>query len=165
MIIFLEPHRTFLRKLVTGNVEFILVGGYAVNFYGYTRTTGDIDLWLKPDNDNRDRLVSVLTKEGFSEEGINKIQSLDFTTMVAFHTGEIPFKVDFMTHISGLTFSEAISKKESLIVDDVVIPVLHFDHLIISKISTSRGRDKADAEELQKINALAKKETDHRHKK
>jgi len=157
MIIFLDPHKSFLKKLVSGNIEFILVGGYAVNYYGYTRTTGDIDLWLKPDNSNRDCLISVLMKEGFSEEGINKIQSLDFTTMVAFHTGEMPFKIDFMTHISGLTFSEAISKKESLLVDDFVIPVLSFDHLILSKISTSRKRDQADVEELQKIVALVKK--------
>lgn len=165
MIIFLEPHKSFLRKLVSGNVEFIVVGGYAVNFYGYTRTTGDIDLWLKPDNDNRDRLISVLIEEGFSEAGINKIQSLNFTTMVAFHSGEMPFKIDFMTHISGLTFSEAISKKETLIVDDFFIPVLNFDHLIISKMSTSRKRDKVDVEELQKIIALAKKEKGQGQKK
>ena len=108
MIIFLEPHKSFLKKLVGGNVDFILVGGYAVNYYGYTRTTGDIDLWLKPDNDNRDRLISVLIKEGFSKAGINKIQSLDFTSMVAFHSGELPFKIDFMTHISGLTDRKSV---------------------------------------------------------
>lgn len=158
MIIFLEPHKSFLRKLVNGNVEFILAGGYAVNYYGYNRTTGDIDLWLKPDNENRDRLISVLIHECFSRTGINKIQSLDFNTMVAFHTGEMPYKIDFMTQISGLTFSEAIARKESLMVDDFVIPVLSFDHLILSKMSTSRKRDKADVEELQKIVDLAKKE-------
>lgn len=158
MIIFLEPHKSFLKKLVNGNVDFILVGGYAVNFYGYTRTTGDIDLWLKPANDNRDRLISVLIKEGFSDQGINKIRTLDFTTMVAFHSGEMPFKIDFMTHISGLTFSEAISEKATLPVDDFFIPVLNYDHLILSKMSTSRKRDQVDVEELQKISALTKKE-------
>jgi len=162
MIIFLEPHKSFLKKLVSGNVDFILVGGYAVNYYGYTRTTGDIDLWLKPDNDNRDRLISVLIKEGFSKAGINKIQSLDFTSMVAFHSGELPFKIDFMTHISGLTFSAAIGKKESLLVDDFVIPVLNFEHLILSKMSTSRKRDKVDVEELQKINLAKKGNSQHR---
>jgi predicted nucleotidyltransferase len=156
MIIFLEPHKSFLKRLIGGNVDFLLVGGYAVNYYGYTRTTGDIDLWLRPDNDNRDRLVSVFLKEGFSEAGVQKIQSMDFRTMVAFHSGEMPFKIDFMTQISGITFPDAIAKKENLIVDDIIIPVINFEHLILSKMLTSRKRDQADVEELQKIRALTK---------
>jgi hypothetical protein len=49
MNIFLKEHYLLLEKLINARVEFIIVGGYAVNYHGYNRTTGDLDLWIKPD--------------------------------------------------------------------------------------------------------------------
>jgi len=68
MNIFLEKHFDLIKKLLEGNVLFILIGGYAVNFHGYNRTTGDLDLWVKPDNENKTKLIAVLTKMGFNLE-------------------------------------------------------------------------------------------------
>jgi len=53
MNIFLESHSNLLEKLIKANVEFLIIGGYAVNYYGYNRTTGDLDIWIKPDNFNK----------------------------------------------------------------------------------------------------------------
>jgi hypothetical protein len=58
MNILLEPHKHLLRRLIDFKVDFILIGGYAVNFHGYSRATGDMDVWLKPDNDNRSKFIS-----------------------------------------------------------------------------------------------------------
>ena len=48
MNILIDEHKQFVEKLIDNNVEFILVGGFAVIYYGYSRTTGDMDIWLKP---------------------------------------------------------------------------------------------------------------------
>jgi hypothetical protein len=39
-----------IRELNFNKVEYLVVGGYAVNYHGYRRTAGDIDLWIKPEN-------------------------------------------------------------------------------------------------------------------
>lgn len=82
MNIFLQQHQTFLFGLIDSNVEFILVGGYAVIYHGYGRTTGDMDLWLKPDNNNKLRLIDTLraygnrTKDKADVEELQKIMQL-----------------------------------------------------------------------------------------
>lgn len=157
MNILLEPHKALLRKLIELKVEFILIGGYAVNFHGYNRTTGDMDIWLKPDNENKSKFIKFLNSEGFDSESLTKISSIDFTKHAAFHIGEEPLQVDFVTIISGVTFAEAEEKKKQLPFEGMHIPFLDFDHLILSKITSARAKDKADIEELQKIMQLKKK--------
>ena len=50
MNIFIKEHREMLLMLIKHKVEFMIIGGYAVIYYGYGRTTNDMDIWLKPDN-------------------------------------------------------------------------------------------------------------------
>ena len=47
----------FLRLLNANGVEYLLIGGYAVGYYGYPRYTGDIDIWVKASSENGDRVV------------------------------------------------------------------------------------------------------------
>jgi len=67
-------------------------------------------------------------------------------------------RVDFLTKISGVNYEEADKEKVIVDIEGMKIPVLHLNHLILSKIGTERTKDKADIEELQKIAALKKKE-------
>lgn len=54
--------RRFLRALKRHGVEFVLVGGHAVYFYGYTRLTEDVDLvWLRTDESEK-KLLAALTE-------------------------------------------------------------------------------------------------------
>ena len=128
--------------------------------YEYTtaRTTGDMDVWLNPTNQNKELLLKVLEKERILQEDLNLLLAKDFTQMTAFHIGSPPFKIDFVTKISNVTFSEADKQKVFFEVDGIKIPVIHYNHLISSKISSERAKDKADVEELQKINSLKKKD-------
>jgi hypothetical protein len=56
----------FLRCLSEEKVEYLVVGGMAVNFYGYHRSTGDLDIWVDVSPTNQDRLAAALKKFGFS---------------------------------------------------------------------------------------------------
>ena len=156
MNILLEPHKQLLRRLIEFKVDFILIGGYAVNFHGYNRVTGDMDIWLKPDNDNRTKFIAFLKEDGFDEESLNRISETDFTQHTAFHIGEKPLQIDFIAIISGVSFPEANERKQLLPFENISIPFLHLDHLILSKITSSRLKDKMDVEELQKIMRLKK---------
>ncbi|MCB0487847.1 MAG: nucleotidyltransferase [Cyclobacteriaceae bacterium] len=147
----IEPHKEILVKLTQRQVQFILIGGYAVNFHGYNRTTGDMDIWLNPNDENKRHFLDYLIADGFDQLSIDQIRQLDFTKHAAFHIGEKPLQVEFLTRISGLTFEEAFDKKDILPLNDINIPFLHIDHLIISKLTSSRPKDKLDVEELQRI--------------
>jgi len=107
----IKEHKELLLHLLEENVDFILVGGYAVNFHGYNRTTGDMDLWIKPDNQSKDKLINALLKLDFSEEDPEEIKNTDFASYFVFSMWDRPLKVDFMTHISGVSYTEAWEQK------------------------------------------------------
>ena len=151
MNLFVEAHKSLLEQLSKAKVDFIDIGGYSVVFHGYTRTTGDIDIWLKPDNTNKDKLLNALEWYGIDQDSLNELQKLDFTETVFFKIGEIPERIDFLTKINLVDY--AIADKEKIVakLDDLNIPFLHLNHLILSKLNTGRPQDKADIEMLQKI--------------
>ena len=156
MNLFIEIHQLWLKKMMEANVDFIVIGGYSVIFHGYKRTTGDMDIWLKPDNNNKQKLLPVLYGAGFEEEDVAHIAAMDFTEHHVFNIGEIPDKIDFLTHVSIIDYDEADKKKIIADVDGMKIPFLHLNDLILSKINTGRAKDKADIDMLQQV-ANAKK--------
>lgn len=152
MNIFTESHQQLLKVMLQCDVSFLLVGGYAVVYHGYKRTTGDMDLWLEPTNENKLRLLKVLDKYEFNSDDIHYISQLDFTKHLAFHFWEDPERVDCITYISNVEFKEAFEAKVIADVEGMAVPVIQYHHLIQSKITSERLKDKADVEELQKIN-------------
>ena len=116
MNVFDEYTKNLLIVFNKHKVEYLVVGGYAVNFYGYRRTTGDIDLWLKPDNlSNRKKIVDSFAELGITKETLKQIEELDFTKPLVFMDGEEPFKIDFMTFISGVGFDDTIEKNDDIL--------------------------------------------------
>ena len=158
MNIFYEEHRLILTTLLEHRVDFILIGGYAVNYYGYHRSTGDMDIWLKPDNYNKEELLNALRKLRFDHEGISIIKSWDFTQPQKFRIGneKQPDRTEFMTHISGIQYEDASKSKIIADIEGLVLPIIHYNSLIQNKKSTGRLKDAADVEYLEKIMHLKK---------
>ncbi len=55
----------FVDLLITFNrnkVDYILVGGYAVIYHGYNRTTGDLDLWVNPTSRNYRKMLQAFVE-------------------------------------------------------------------------------------------------------
>lgn len=90
MNIFHDEHLELLKVLLKHEVNFLLVGGVAVNFYGYSRPTGDLDVWLEPTNTNKTKLINSLKEIGILAEDIELINQRDFTIPMAFHIGNTP---------------------------------------------------------------------------
>lgn len=157
--IFIEEHQQILYVLVKHKVNFILIGGYAVIHYGYDRNTGDMDIWLQTGNDNRDKLVAALKDFGIVDEQLDIIKSMDFTNPVpVLFLGKIPRKIDFITQISNVQFEDAIKEVNYIDLENIQVPVIHYNHLILSKLTSTRLKDKADIEELERINQYRKPE-------
>lgn len=151
MNIFLEYHQEIIKELLDSGVSFLLIGGYAVIYHGYNRTTGDMDLWLEPTNENKEKVIKALEKSGFESEDVNKLAEMDFTKHLAFSVGEEPHKIDFINFINQVSFEKANNNKVEFDLEGLKIPVINVNELILSKISTGRKKDEADVEELQKI--------------
>ena len=149
-------HQEMIIELMQHQVDFILIGGYAVIYHGYVRATGDMDIWLRPTNENKERLLKVFEKLDFDGESIAAIAAMNFTDVIVFHIGIEPERIDFLSKVQGLNFDEAFSRKQFLSIKELAVPVLHLDDLIVSKLLANRLKDRADVEELQIINRLKK---------
>ena len=156
MYIFHSTHQQFAFALLDEGVDFLLIGGYAVIYHGYVRSTGDLDIWIRPTNENKEKFIKALARADIHPEDLAHIKDLDFTDAVALHFGNPPERLDFLTRIIGIDFQKAYERRVFLPIKNYQVPVLHLDDLIVNKIMSGRPKDKADAEELQKINRLKK---------
>ena len=157
MDILIEEHQRVLMALVDNKVDFLVIGGYAVIFYGYERTTGDIDIWLKPDNSNKPKLISALKELDVDAESIKAIDAIDLAEVQMFYMGDKPQRIDFLTKVYALSYEEAISEANYFLLGKRRVPILNYQHLILSKFNTGRAKDMGDLEELQRINKYREK--------
>ena len=157
MNILVQEHQQLLLSLVNHQVDFMLIGGYAVIHYGYERTTGDMDIWLQLGNENKEKLVTALADFGIEDADIELLRQMDFNNpLPVFFIGETPRRIDFVTMISNLNFEEAAKEVNIFEIEGINIPVIHYNHLILSKLNSGRMKDKADIEELERINKYRK---------
>ena len=149
----LEPiFKEVIIQLIENNVDFLLIGGYAVNYYGYGRYTGDIDFWIRPTNEQKVRLIKVLSKFGRNQEELIEVDKLDFSEAQTISIGEQPLRIDFLTKVNLVKFDEAWEKRVEWPIGICKVPIVDYHHLILTKFNTGRTKDKLDVEELQKIN-------------
>ena len=141
--------------MIRYQVSFVLIGGYAVIYHGYVRTTGDLDIWLQPYNENKEKLINLLQHLDFNQESIDRVRKADFTKALALHIGSPPERIDFMTQISGVKFEDAVRDQSYITDGDLRIPVISYKHLITNKMLSPRLKDRADVEELSKIRGFS----------
>ena len=74
-----------------------------------------MDIWLKPDNENKDKLMPLLKTLGIIPGDLELLRKTDFTTTIAFHIDEAPRRIDFLTRLSGIKYEEADKRKVFLL--------------------------------------------------
>ena len=143
-----EDYKEMLQTLSDQKVEFIVVGAYALAAHGFPRATGDIDIWIKPDEKNSKKVYKALARFGAP---INEIREDEFSQPgLIFQIGVVPRRIDLITKIDAVEFEEADSDKIFVEIDDLKIPVLSIDKLIKNKMATGREKDLLDAKLLKK---------------
>jgi len=140
--------KELLALLNANHVEYIIVGGYALAFYGLPRFTGDLDLLVKPDVDNAQSILDALSEFGFSSLGLTDdfIQPEQVVQL-----GRPPVRVGFITSISGVTWDEAWEDRIEGSYGDIPVYYLSRDQFIANKLATGRTRDLADVELLNEM--------------
>jgi len=97
----------FLKSLRKFEVESILVGGYAVVLHGYHRTTGDMDIWVKPTAENYARMQKSFADFGLPLNAISLTNFLAIEENDVFTFGRPPVAIDLLTKVKGLDFDQA----------------------------------------------------------
>jgi len=138
--------REFLQLLNSRGVEYLLIGGYAVGFYGYPRTTGDMDIWVASHPANADRLVGVLREFGFGVPELSPQLFLRENQVV--RMGVPPFRIEVLTTISGVSFDECYRERVQRTVDGVELHLISLHHLKANKKASGRHKDLDDLEHL-----------------
>ncbi|MGH8584072.1 MAG: nucleotidyltransferase [Gammaproteobacteria bacterium] len=141
--------KDFLKLLNEHKVRYLIVGGYAVAYHGYVRATGDLDLFFAASKANAAGLVKVLNKFGFELPQIRSALFLRPKSLI--RLGHEPVKLELMNDISGISFRECYRHRVLAMVDGLQLPFIALDQLLINKRATGRTKDRADAEELEKL--------------
>lgn len=115
--------------------------------HGHSRMTKDIDLWVGCDKDNADRVYAALADFGAP---LSEIAPEDFTREdVIYQIGVEPIRVDILTSVEALVFSEAYANRVDDILFGVKVSFLSKEDLIANKRSVGRTQDLADIERLE----------------
>jgi len=140
--------REFVGLLNSNEVEYLVVGAFAVAFHGFPRYTADLDLLIRPTAENAERVVRALTQFGFGNLGIT---AEDFQSPgQVIQLGVQPNRLDLLTAISGVNFEDAWASRREAELEGIATQFIGREALISNKESTGRAKDLGDAEELRR---------------
>lgn len=146
--IFNDDFRDFIQALNNHDVEYILVGGYAVILHGYRRVTGDMDIWVKRTKENYAKLTRAFVEFRLPLFDMTEEKFLDIETADVFSFGRPPVGIDIITELKGVQFDEAFSHSQIFDENGLKIRFLHLDNLIQAKKAAGRYKDLDDVEKL-----------------
>ncbi len=146
---FSDDMKALIRLFNRHGVRYVLVGGHAVNYYGYVRTTQDMDVLVLPTSDNAVRVMGAIEDFGFAGAGI-PLQLFEREGGVV-HLGVEPNRIDILTSLVGVQNDEIFARSQVVEIDDVELNIIAFEDLLRVKRGSKRPRDLADADELNKI--------------
>ena len=146
--IFNADFHDFLTALHRQKVRYILVGGYSVILHGYSRTTGDMDIWVEKTLVNYRRLEAAFYEFGMPTFDMTADNFLHNTAFDVFTFGRQPVAIDIITSIKGLTFEDAYKKASDVEVEGLTIRLIHYNHLLDAKRAAGRPRDINDIDNL-----------------
>jgi hypothetical protein len=141
-----KDFRDLLELLNTHKVEYLIVGAYALAFHGAPRYTGDMDIYVKPNPTNAQRIMAALNDFGF---GSAELSAADFEAEDrVVQLGFPPVRVDIVTSLTGVSWEEAVSGKVEGTYGDVRVYYIGREQFISNKRVLGRKKDLADLEAL-----------------
>lgn len=138
--------KEFLKLLKAHQVEYLLIGGYAVGYHGYPRATADMDIWIAMNPTNAERIVAVLKEFGFDLPELSPELFLKEWQII--RMGVPPIRIELATTVSGVNFNECYAERIVDTLDDVEVNLISLKHLKLNKKAYGRHRDLADLENL-----------------
>ena len=138
--------KEFLKLLNKHQVEYLLVGGYAVGYYGYPRATANMDIWIAVNSSNAKKIINVLNEFGFDSSELTFDLFLEENKII--RMGVPPVRLEIITSISGVDFDLCYQQKNLGKVDGVEVNIIDLDNLRKNKKASGRYKDMNDLENL-----------------
>ena len=138
--------KEFLKLLNATQVEYLLIGGYAVAYHGYPRATGDMDIWIATHPENTRKVVEVLKEFGFDQPDLTPqlFQQKDRIIRM----GMPPVRIEIATGISGVSFGDCYAARVVDLMDGIAVSLIDLAHLKINKRAAGRHKDLDDLDNL-----------------
>lgn len=136
----------FLRFLADSEVQYLVIGGYAVGYHGYPRATQDLDIWIARTPQNADRMVDVLRRFGFDLPELNRELFLKADTIV--RMGVPPIRIEVATTLSGVEFAECYANRVEDDLGGVQVSLMSLSDLKTNKKAAGRHKDLDDLDHL-----------------
>ena len=141
----------FVDLLITFNrnkVDYILVGGYAVIYNGYNRTTGDLEIWVNPTSQNYRKKMQAFREFGLSPINMTESLFLNAKENNVITFGRPPVCVDILTQVKGLDFNETFANASIVHFDGLEVMMIDGRDLKSAKRAAGRPKDLDDLENL-----------------
>jgi hypothetical protein len=145
-----KDFREFIELMISANVRFVMIGGYAYNLYRNPRATGDIDFLVAVTEANERAVRNALTAFGFGQS-LPKPPTPLLVLGKILILGRSPFRIDILTKIDGVDYDEVEATRLVIDLEGLNIPVISPRLLLRNKESTGRPKDLADAIELRRM--------------
>ena len=150
-----QDFEDFVKLLNLHEVEYMVVGGYALAFHGKPRHTGDLDIWINISENNAARMLGVLKDFGLSSMGFKKEDFLKpgYVSQI----GYPPLRIDILNTIDAVEFKDAVQNMNQIkLENDFMINYIGLKDFVKNKKSSGRSQDLADIQEIEKIQGLKK---------
>lgn len=148
--VFNQDFRDFLQALRNQQVRYILVGGYSVILHGYSRTTGDMDVWVEKTLENYTKLTKAFYEFGMSVFDMTSDNFLYNSDFDVFTFGRQPVAIDIITSLKGLEFGSAYEQANDVDIEGLSIRLIHYNDLMKAKQAAGRPRDIDDIDHLKR---------------
>ncbi len=136
-----------LSALSAEGAEFLIVGAHAVMFYTTPRYTKDLDVWVRPEPDNAERVYRALRAFGAP---LSDLTAADLATPgTIFQIGVAPNRIDVLTSIDAVLFEDAWQRRTASTYGGVPISLLSVEDLLTNKRAVGRKQDLLDVERLE----------------
>lgn len=149
-MLFTQDMKDLIEAFEKHGVQYVLVGGHAVNYYGYVRSTQDVDFLVMPSPENAQNLMKALSEFGFGDAGIP--QEYFEREGTAVHLGVEPNRIDLLTHLKGISNETVFGNSKRVELGGMLLNIIAYSDLLAAKRHSERPRDLADVDELEKTN-------------
>lgn len=146
--IFNQDFQEFLLALNEAKVKYVLVGGYSVIYYGFPRTTGDLDIFVEVSTTNYQNIKKAFRLFGLSLFDMTEDNFLNNNSMNVFSFGRSPVSIEILKEISGLTFEEVYNQSVQTEIEEIPLKIINLRHLKENKKQSGRNKDLNDLENL-----------------
>lgn len=146
----LEDQIDLLSAFNAHGVEYVVVGGHAVNMYTQPRTTKDLDVFIRGSEENGKAVYRALAQFGAPLGGVTPSDFIDKPDQM-FQVGVEPARIDIMQSIPGVSFQEVWEGAVDGFVEGMPVRFISREHLIINKLAAGRPRDIGDVDEIRKF--------------